>query len=304
MSEQLAFSLEVASKAALYIALLPAIGVCAVRSLLLPRLGVRSGEVGALLKRLGTTTAALVLISLAVRLFTHATAIFGFADAFVINQIRIVALESRWGGGWRVQMLAASALLATSVLIRARPGTSSLLPALAAVVLCYSVPLVGHAAGSVSRVLLHGSHVLAAGSWLGTLTVLLFLAIRLGGRSGSDPVDDGAALRLKLLQGFSPLALSGAAVLLLTGAVSSWLYVGSLSNLRTSSYGWLLVLKIAFVAGVAVCGYVNWRRLSRQNGELVLTGSPGSMTPTIVLEVLLAGVVTLVTATLTEVAHP
>lgn len=306
MSEQLAFSLEVASKAALYAALLPAIGVCAVRSLLLPRLGVPSAEVDVELKRLGTTTAVFVLIALVVRLFTHTTAIFGLADAFVLSQIRIVAFESRWGGGWRVQVLAASALLAASVLIRVRPGTSGILPALAAVVLCYSVPLVGHAAGSASRVVLHGSHVLAAGSWLGALTVLLFLVPRVGGHPSSGTTFDAAVLLLELLQGFSPVALSGAAVILLTGAVSSWLYVGSPSNIWTSPYGWLLVCKLGFVAGAAGCGYVNWRRLSTERGgERASAGSPlDSLTPAIVVEVLLAGVVTLVTAALTEVAHP
>ena len=114
-----------------------------------------------------------MLVALAFRLFTHTIAVFGFADVFTVNQVLIVALESRWGGGWRVQVLAASALLVTSMLARARPGRSGILPALAAVLLCYSVPLVGHAAGSASRVMLHGFHVLAAAGWLGTLTVLL-----------------------------------------------------------------------------------------------------------------------------------
>ena len=39
--DQLVFSLEIAAKAALYASLLPAVGVCVMRSLLLPRLGSR-----------------------------------------------------------------------------------------------------------------------------------------------------------------------------------------------------------------------------------------------------------------------
>ena len=68
------------------------------------------------------------------------------------------------------------------------------------------------------------------------------------------------------------------------------------SNSWATPYGRVLVLKIALVIGISICGCVNWQRLRRMHNE-----PSGSI---IVLEAMLAAAVLLVTGFLTEIAHP
>jgi putative copper export protein len=63
-----------------------------------------------------------------------------------------------------------------------------------------------------------------------------------------------------------------------------------------TAYGRLLVLKAALVAGISMCGYVNWRRLRAMHEE--------SASPVLVLEAALAAAVAIVTGFLTETGHP
>jgi putative copper export protein len=60
---------------------------------------------------------------------------------------------------------------------------------------------------------------------------------------------------------FSPVALTCAAIVLLTGVVSAWLRLGAISPLWTSGYGRMLLLKVALLVGVAGTGAYNWLRV-------------------------------------------
>jgi putative copper export protein len=270
----------------------------------MPRLAITPGDaetVGIALARAGTLSAALVPLALLLRLFTHAVAVFGFPDGLSIEQIRTVAFETRWGGHWQIQLLTAALLLASSILVRLRSATSRLWPSLACVALAYAIPLVGHAAGSAWRVLLHGTHILAGGIWLGSLAVMLLIRFP-ARREDDDRHAHGheRELRRTLLRGFAPVALTGATVLLLTGATMAWLYLGPLTNLVASAWGRLLDAKVVVLSGVVACGFVNWRRLAADS--TVQSGPARSRI--MMLEALLAAVVVLITAFLTETAHP
>ncbi len=301
--DDLAFWFEVAGKIALYASLLPAVGACAARLVLVPRLRLDDRdrvEIDARLARVGALTTALVLCALLLRLATHTIAVFGIPDALSVSQIRTVALESRWGGGWRVQAIAVAAWLAVAILGRVRPRMGAVLSALAAIVVCYSIPLVGHAARNPWRIALHGSHVVGAGVWLGTLAVIVLVGFGDGEAGRSD--GRGSARRRAMLQAFAPIALSGAAALLLTGGTMAYLYVGSLSSLWTTPYGRLLDMKVLLVGGAAACGFVNWRRFAAErSGRTLAEFSPSTA---MIVEVLFAVAVVLVTAVLTETGHP
>ena len=170
-----------------------------------------------------------------------------------------------------------------------------------AVALCYLLPLLGHAAGQPGRVLLHGSHILAAGIWIGTLTAMSVAVARSrsGASTGSSVMMP--ARRREMLSHFSPVAFTGATLLLLTGATAAWSYLGELSNLWTTTYGRLLLLKLFLVADVAVCGFVNWQALRR---PVTSTGSRRARRLLVGLEIVLAASVVIVTAFLTETEHP
>ena len=178
------------------------------------------------------------------RLVAHTAAAFGVAESLSIESIRVIALESRWGDGWRLQMLAAAVAVSAAVLVRIQPRNGWIALTAAVVTCCLSLPLLGHAAGDSSRLALHTIHVGAAGLWLGSLASIL-IACR---------------PRAPLLRRFAPLALSGAALLAGSGIVMAFEYVGSLSNVWTTAYGRTLALKLTLFGVVLVCGYVNWRR--------------------------------------------
>jgi putative copper resistance protein D len=149
------------------------------------------------------------------------------------------------------------------------------------------MPLLGHGASSGWHVLLHGTHMLGAGVWAGTLMVLVLMRVP-------------STRRLTLLRGVSPLALSGTAVLGLAGVVMAWSYLGSISNLWTTTYGQVLALKIGLCCGAAACGFVNWRRFAAERRGTTPSDHPGP----VMIEVVLVAVVIIVTAALTEMEHP
>ena len=291
---------EAAPKALLYASLLPALGACAARWVLLPRLGVVLSEaafarVERSLGRIGLVSAIVVLAATLLRAWTHTVAAFGFADARSWEAVRVIAFESRWGSGWTLQAAAAALLAASYLLATILPRIGWPLTAASGAAFCVALPLLGHAAGSAGRMAIHTAHLVGAGLWLGTLMAVWAVA-RLESRRSVDR-DDAQAVAPVLLQQFSTLALSGATLLLLAGAAAAALYLDSLSSLWTTGYGRVLSLKIVLVAAIAACGFVNWRRF----GDPVRERS--ALPPTVPLEVALALAVVLATSVLTELEH-
>ncbi|MFF8399738.1 copper resistance protein CopC [Streptomyces sp. NPDC016172] len=88
-------------------------------------------------------------------------------------------------------------------------------------------------------------HLLATGVWLGGLVALLLTLRR---SSGDDPVE--------VVPRFSRIAFASVTVLAVTGLYQSWRGLGSLAALTGTSYGRLLLAKIAGVAVLLlVAGY-------------------------------------------------
>jgi len=218
-------------------------------------------------------------------------------------------LEATWRGLRRlsfgmdalVAIGAGAALVASALLVRPPARVTWAIAAIATLAAAAAVPLLGHAAGSTSRLILHTAHILGAGLWLGTLGVLVLVP---------GPAED----RFALLRSFSPIALTGAALVLPTGLVAAWIYLGSLPALWTTAYGRALLMKVALVAAIVACGYWNWQRFRRERYvEAAVSpadhggpdGPPALPFATLaVLEAVIALTVVLVTSWLTELAHP
>jgi putative copper resistance protein D len=289
-----ALALEGGSKAILYASLLVVLGASATRWLLIPRVkaeleahGVRAMERSA--ARVALAASSLALAALVLRMWTHTVAVFGLHDAQSREALTIIAFQSRWGKGWEIQAIMGVVLLVSSA---ATVWRANLWPlaTFAAVGFTAAMPLLGHAAGDVVRMAVDALHILAAGAWLGTLATVLLIPV-------PRTQDPAWRIRLLILRRFAPIALPSAAAVVAAGLVASWFYVGAISNLWTTSYGRILVLKAGLVAGVALCGYLNWSRLRKLHLE--------SASPSIVLlEAALAAAVVTVTGYLTEVGHP
>ena len=281
-------ALETIAKVGLYATLLTLVGTVAARWLLQTSGSTTTTEaVGPRrrLARIGLTAGALLLACLVFRLLTHTAAVFGsaegpgadLADALSGEHLSIVAFSSRWGRGWRAQTTASIVSLLTSIWAVRRPGSWTLVAAtVAAALLACTFPLVGHAAGAWAREALAVAHVLGAGLWLGTLTALV-----LTGHQGA------------LWERFSRMAFAGATAVAVTGLTMAGLYLGTPANLLTTPYGQLLALKIGVAMAIGGCGYLNWRH-----------ARVGGQPPTARIETLLAAVIVVVTAFLTEMAHP
>ncbi|HEY6508006.1 MAG TPA: CopD family protein [Vicinamibacterales bacterium] len=238
------------------------------------------------LARLARIVAALLLAALALRLLAQTASAFGPHDAWVPGNLRAIALESRWGHGWRWQVLAALAMLGASLLIPSRRAGWMIFDA-GAIGLAVAIPLLGHAAGSLQRYGMHALHNLGAAVWVGALGALVLTAWRPG-----TPLRGAVP---GLVRRFSPVALSAAAVALASGAIAGLVYAGSWASLWTTPHGRLLTVKLTGVAVVIACGSMNWRCVRRGTPppRLVLT-----------LEWLAALVVLGLTGALTETEHP
>lgn len=93
----------------------------------------------------------------------------------------------------------------------------------------------------------------AAGAWLGTLIVLVAIAIPLLGNATARAALHG------LLVNFSRVALISAALLTLTGLYAARVNIGSWHALWSSPYGDALVRKLWAVVLAAGLGAINWR---------------------------------------------
>src|SRR3954464_12383669 len=135
--------------AAVYAAMLATIGACTAIWL---SLGARStsGEHAAAAEPLRSLSVAAMISSallwllLVIRLISHSTAIFGIRDALTFDSLSMVAWKSRWGVGWREQVLAASVCVAAALWhARSRAITGRLMMTLAAIVSAITLPLSG-----------------------------------------------------------------------------------------------------------------------------------------------------------------
>jgi uncharacterized membrane protein len=153
----------------------------------------------------------------------------------------------------------------------------------------------GKTAGKVNAV-----HVLAASTWLGTLLVLTLIGIRGVIRSSTAGLQR-AVLVSDLINSFSPLALSAATIVALTGLTTAWLHLKRLSALWTTSYGITLMIKLVLVLIVVSLGAWNWRRVRPSLGD---EGSEHTIRRSATMELTFGALVLLVTSVLVTLPSP
>ncbi|MGE0812396.1 MAG: CopD family protein [Vicinamibacterales bacterium] len=243
---------EVVPKVLQYAGALMAVG-----TVVAARLAVDGGSpaiVPGRLHALGRMAAALLVVAVFGRLVGHSVAAFGAADGLTAESLRTIAIESRWGAGWRWQVLAAAGVTAAALAPPGLPGRAVLFAA-AVLAQAVAIPALGHAAGEPSRVALHAAHVLASGAWLGTLAVFVLAGVGRPRAGTRAPDADGG-----LIARFSPVALACAAAVGVSGVIAAVIYVGSPQALVESPYGRLLMAKLTAVGAAGGCGFMNWRR--------------------------------------------
>lgn len=109
-------------------------------------------------------------------------------------------------------------------------------------------------------------HEVAASLWLGTLLVLAIAGLTTVFRRDVTG-DERGRLVATMVSRFSPLALSAAALLGITGVTTAWRHLKHLNALWTTPYGFALVAKLCVVALVVTMGAWNWRRMAPKLGD-------------------------------------
>jgi len=228
--------------------------------------------------------------------------------------------QTSWGWLWLAQM--GLALIVAIVLRRAarERGSAALwrAAALLAVGLTVTPSLTSHAMSGhvVSHFITLPAdmlHLLGAGTWLGTLAVMIVAVW--GGRAASDATDRidasrgaGASDRTPvvgaLLVHFSPLALLGAAAVVASGIVSSYAHLGGVGNLVRTTYGRLLLLKVVVVLSVVAFGWRNWKRMTPRLKELGDRAMLRSAAGEVVLAMLVLAVTAALVITPPPTGHP
>ncbi|MBA3727342.1 MAG: CopD family protein [Armatimonadetes bacterium] len=227
-----------------------AIGAAAYRYLILPRFD-RSEE-GAVIGRrsaalLGVTGVFLLLLSL----------LGGIEMNALLHGKTFIQSMPKAVGRFRFQLVAmATSLVGYTLARRASPRIGWPLAAIGILGVVLQ-PLIT-SRGLAGRV--NAVHILAASTWLGTLTVMLFTGIRALLRAPASGTSRATAAA-GIVNAFTPVALTAATVLALSGATTAWLHLKHLSNLWETGYGKALLVKLALVLAVVSMGWWNWKRV-------------------------------------------
>ena len=161
------------------------------------------------------------------------------------------------------------------------------------------LPLVPFASGNWTRAV-NPIHETVAGLWIGTLFVMLFAGLGTVRKSGISAQRRGL-ISAEMVHSFSPLALSAAGVLALSGVITAWRHLKHLSALWTTPYGYALIVKLTLVLVVLALGAWNWRR---QRPILGSEAAADALRKSATAELIAAGAVLMVTAILVSLPSP
>ena len=292
-----------------FAALLLLVGTVAFRWWILPRAGVALDDDGRRALASGAASAglwaSLVLgLTMLARLVAQVATMQGMAgpsptlDAMLMGTV--------WGHGWLLEVIAL--IVANFALRLARRDPASVTAwrtiATAVTALAFVPAYSGHAVAERTfaplPVLFDAAHVLAGGAWLGGLAVIIGVGLPVLRREASVGRRDAAAA---MVNAFSPVALTSAAILVVTGVIAAVLHVRSFAALTGTTYGEVLLVKLAVVLLLVAVGAWNWRR-ARPRLATDSEAGAASLARSARLELALAIVVLLVTAILVALPTP
>jgi putative copper resistance protein D len=189
------------------------------------------------------------------------------SEALKPASLSYVAFGTALGVGFLVR--AGAALLAAILLVSLKPGRGGWIAlTIVGAEVSASLAWTGHGAategaGRWPHLIADVVHALAAGLWLGSLFALFLMLRARHGHAAGAPVTHAA------LEGFAGLGTLAVVLLTITGLVNSGYLIGlsRLGSLVTTSYGVLLVLKLALFAGMLALAASNRFVLTPQLGS-------------------------------------
>jgi copper resistance protein D len=125
-------------------------------------------------------------------------------------------------------------------------------------------------------------HLWAAAAWTGGLLALVLLLVAFG--RGPEALQ----ARIVAVRRFSTLGLASVGTLLVSGAIHSWILVGSLRLMFVTAYGWLLMVKLALFALMLALATINRLWLAPRLASPASGRAATILTNTAAIELLLA----------------
>lgn len=285
--------LAVVARGAAFAGIAGAIGACALRFVVLrgPR---PSGAIGVTttgaIVSYGVTAALLAGVAILLRITAQAQA-FASPDEPLFPVVGDV-LRTDWGRVAAIQVAGVTAAFVGMSGARTFGRWGWATAVAGCCVLATTPAFMGHAvvAERWRTLAIAGDvlHVLAGGAWAGGLGALAWTMAKL---ARFPDTDDAVAT---LIDRFGPLAIAGASTLLATGVLAAAVQLRAPSDVLATSYGRILLVKVAVVATAAVLG----RRHSLTAARDVRAGKRAAVARSIAGEVLVMVVVFSVTALL------
>ena len=214
-----------------------------------------------------------VLLSIA-SLVVMAKNMTGAADYQTIEShaFGMILGETYFGTAWIYRMMALVISLIGVLRFRKEPAQGCIIISVGGTIALGSLAWGGHGAMDEGvRGFLHFTadilHLLAAGAWVGALASFLALA-----KQGSN--EKHFAVLAKTSVGFATVGTVIVATLVVTGVINFYLIAGTnLGLLFLSTYGILLLLKLALFAGMLMMAALNRYRLAPRIEAAVLSGN-------------------------------
>ena len=265
-SEALALIYLALSKWATYLGLIGLTGALVVRRLVMvsgrwPLNG--AAVLDRTLLSLATYAAGILAVAAIARLYAQTYSVFGLDEPVTVELLHVVGGESRWGNRWQPQAGFALLALVSAVTSWWRPRSGWCVVTVSMVMLWLTLPLTGHAMTFTSAVPwgLQVGHGLAVGLWIGTIIGILVVVNSLA------TTGTGHQCFADLVQRFSLLAVVAAPVVVVTGVLTAWFYLDTVSQLWTTTYGITLLIKLGLMFVTGVLGAYNWRRVTPKLGN-------------------------------------
>jgi copper resistance protein D len=211
--------------------------------------GEASAVIDAQIRLLAWSGLAVTVVSGAIWLALQTVAMSGqaFGEAVTSGAVITVLNETQYGLVSEIRL--GLAILLAVCLAYDRSAPARWLALGSALSLVAAIAWTGHAASTPGELgYLHltadALHLAAAAAWIGGLLPLALL-LNAGRRS---QVSARGPLQYDAVKGFSSLGIVSVATLIVSGAINTWILVGSFRGLTETGYGWLLVFKLAAFA--------------------------------------------------------
>ena len=194
----------------------------------------------------------------------------GFREMLTSGALRDVLTLTQFGSMAQIRLALAILLAISLMLDGSRYGRWFAL--VAAPGLTASAAWTGHAASTPHglgyiHVVSDALHLCAASAWIGGLLPFALLLHA----SKQDRLLASPSSGLIAARRFSVLGVVSVAALMISGAINSWILVGSFRGLILTAYGWVLMAKLAVFATMLAVAAVNRLYLTPE-----LASAPGS----------------------------